>query len=161
MEHIHYPLMEIARIGALFLPGDMLEHIMPEDRREYPLLVSNPKNEFALGDEVDFEEENFNTLKRLLLLTERIDPVRRTYAALWIRRPENPLRGEVMVAGGSLPAEGFIIQPLWPEIIRAFEGHPTLWKRNAGETVYYPVRNSDEEIVGVLELTENLTPCFI
>lgn len=161
MESVYYPLMEIARIGALFLPGDMLEHVMPEDRREYPLLAGTFKNEYALGDEVDFVEENFNALKRILLLTERIDPVRETYAVLWIRRPEDTSRGEVMVAGGSLPTEGYIIQPLWPEIMRAFEGHPTRWERNAGETVYYPIRNSDEEIVGVLELTANRSLYFI
>lgn len=161
MERIAYPLMEIARIGALFLPGDLLENVMPEDRREYPLLAGGATNEFAVGDEVDFVEDNFNTLKRLLLLTERIDPDRNPYAALWIRRPENPSSGEVMVAGRALPAEGYHIQPLWPEMMRAFGGHPTRWERNVGETVYYPIRNSDEEIAGVLELTANLAPCFI
>ncbi|MHA6484674.1 hypothetical protein ACX1C1_22525 [Paenibacillus sp. strain BS8-2] len=161
MERMSYSLMEIARIGALFIPGDMLEYVMPEERREYPLIVGETYSEFAVGDEVDFVEENFNGLKRMLLLTERIDPARKTYASLWIRRPENPSRGEVMVAGGALPAEGYVIQPLWPEILRAFEGHPTHWERNAGETVYYPIRNSDEEIVGVLELTANITPTFI
>ncbi|MBW5446482.1 hypothetical protein GE107_10455 [Cohnella sp. CFH 77786] len=161
MERIAYPLMEIARIGALFIPGDMLENVMPEERREYPLLAGGATSEFAVGDEVDFVEENFNMLKRLLLLTERIDPERNPYAALWIRRPENPSRGEVMVAGRALPAEGYYIQPLWPEILRAFDGHPTRRQRNAGETAYYPIRNSDEEIVGVLELTANLAPSFI
>lgn len=161
MEHMTYPLMEIARIGALFIPGDMLECVMPEERREYPLIVGETYSEFAVGDEVDFVEENFNALKRMLLLTERIDPARKTYAALWVRRPENPARGEVMVAGGALPAEGYVIQPLWAEILRAFEGQPTRWERNNGETVYYPIRNTDEEIVGVLEMTADLTPCFI
>ncbi|HZG58840.1 hypothetical protein [Paenibacillus sp.] len=160
-ERISYPLMEIARIGALFLPGDLLENVMPEERREYPLLAGGASGEFAVGDEVDFVEENFNTLKRMLLLTERIDPERNPYTALWIRRPEQPSRGEVMVAGRSLPAEGYAIQPLWPEILQAFEGAPTRWQRANGETIYYPIRNSDEDIVGVLEVTANLSPCFI
>ncbi|MDG0792525.1 hypothetical protein OMP38_17830 [Cohnella ginsengisoli] len=156
-----YSLMEIARLGALFLPGDFLEDVMPPERREYPLKVAGTDSQFALGDEVDFVEDHFNALKRVLLLTERIDPLRRPYAALWIRRPENPALGEVMVAGGSLPSEGADIMPLWPEILRAFSGRPTRRDRGGGQTVYFPVRNSDEDIVGVLELTENVPPLFI
>lgn len=161
MKRPSYSLMEIARIGALFVPGDMLEDVMPPERREYPLLVDSSLSRFALGDEVDFVEEHFNALKRVLLLTERIDSSRQPYAALWIRRPEAPSLGEVMVAGGALPSEGSHIQELWPEILRAFSGLPTRWDRGAGQTVYYPIRNSDEEIVGVLELTDNVPPSFI
>ncbi|WNQ12413.1 hypothetical protein MJA45_05015 [Paenibacillus aurantius] len=153
--------MEIARLGVLFLPGDMLENVMPPERKEYPLLVAGAKGRFAVTDEIDFVEDNFNALKRVLLLTERIDPQREPYAALWIKRPENPSHGEVMVAGRALPGEGTYIQPLWPEILRAFAGRPTRWDRDGGETVYYPVRNSDEEIVGVLEVTEHLEPLFV
>lgn len=156
-----YSLMEIARLGALFLPGDFLEDVMPPERREYPLRVAGTNSEFALGDEIDFVEDHFNALKRVLLLTERIDPLRRPYSALWIRRPENPALGEVMVAGGALPSEGTHIMTLWPEILRAFSGRPTRYDRKDGQTVYFPVRNSDEEIVGVLELTENVPPLFV
>ncbi|QHT61358.1 hypothetical protein GXP70_16270 [Paenibacillus lycopersici] len=147
-------LMEVARIGALFLPGDSLEEVMPPERRAYPLRVQSG-NEFALGDEIDYDEHHFNALKRVLLLTERIEPSRKPSTALWIRRPESPARVEVMVAGRSLPHEGYQIQPAWPELIRAFEGLPTRWDRPFGTTVYYPIRNSDEDIVGVLEVSES------
>jgi len=155
-----YSLMEIARIGVLFLPGDRLEKVMPPERRDYPVRVT-AKHEFAYGDEVDFDEDNFNALKRVLLLLERIDPARRPYSALWIRRPENPALGEVMVAGGKLPKEGHHIQPLWPDILRAFGGQPTRLDRDNGQTVYYPVHNSDESIVGVLEVSEKVPGLFI
>lgn len=148
-----FELLEIARIGALFIPGDVLEEVMPPERREYPKLAQ-AGGKFALGDEVDFAEVPFNTLKRLLLLTERIDEARNIASALWIRRPEDPDSGEVMVAGRALPEEGYAILPLWPEIERAFSGRPTRWNRPNGETVYYPIRNSDDEIVGVLEVSE-------
>ncbi|MDG0810121.1 hypothetical protein [Cohnella rhizosphaerae] len=156
-----YDLMEMARLGVLFLPGDLLEDIMPPERKEYPLLVADSDSEFALTDEIDFVEDNYNALKRILLLTERIDPSRSPYASLWIRRPENPALCEVMVAGSALPSEGVHIQKLWEEIERAFGGQPTRLNRERGQTLYYPVRNSDEEIVGVLELTEDVPPMFI
>ncbi len=161
MKQAPYPLMEIARIGALFLVGDQLEDVMPADRREYPLRVVNATSVFALGDEVDFDEHNFNELKKTLLRIERIDPRRSPFAALWVRRPEQPTHGEVMVAGSSLPAEGYHIQPLWPEIERAFSGLPTRWDSEGGTTIYYPIRNSDEEIVGVLEVSEQQSLYFI
>jgi hypothetical protein len=153
--------MEIARIGALFVSGDVLERVMPPERWEYPLLVAGAQGKFAVSDEVDFDEDNFNTLKRVLLLTERIDPTRKPYTALWIKRPEDPTHCEVMVAGGALPKEGCDIQPLWPEIMRAFSGSPTRWDRDGGVTVYYPIRNSDEDIVGVLEVSEKVPPLFV
>jgi hypothetical protein len=138
-----YDLMEIARIGVLYIPGDLLEEVMPEQCRNY-----------LDGDGIDFVEAHYNTLKRMLLLTERIDLQRQVSTALWVKRPHRPELGEVMVAGKSLPIEGHGIVTLWPEINRAFTGTPSRIDRAAGETVYYPVRNSDEEIVGVLEVSQ-------
>ncbi|TLS52690.1 hypothetical protein FE782_08660 [Paenibacillus antri] len=161
MKRSTYSLLEIARIGALFLQGDQLEDVMPPERREYPLRVANSPNPFAVGDEIDFVEDHFNALKRVLLLTERIDPRRSPLTALWIRRPEQPTHGEVMVAGSGLPREGSHIQELWPEILRAFSGLPTRWDREGGTTVYYPIRNSDEDLVGVLEVSDNVPEFFV
>jgi hypothetical protein len=160
MTKTNYSLMEIARIGALFIPGDLLEEVMPPERRDYPVKVQS-KGEFALGDEIDFDEDNFNALKKLLLLIERIDLERDLYTVLWILRPENPTTGEVMVAGKSLPIEGPDIQKMWPEILRAFNGSPTRWDRPVGQTVYYPIRNSNEDIVGVLELSHGVPTLFV
>ncbi len=88
------------------------------------------------------------------MLTERIDGGRGVAGALRIRRPEDPASVEVMVAGKALPKEGPGILPMWPEIRRAFEGLPTRWDRPSNETVYYPIRNSEEDIAGVLEISE-------
>ena len=147
-----YDLIEIARIGVLFLPGDALENVMPPERREYPLLAWTG-SEYGLGDEIDYVEDNFNAVKRTLLLIERIDPRRSAQSAVWIRRPESPDKGEVIVAGGTGPIEGTQIERLRPELERALAGTPTRLWRGWGETVYYPIRNSDEEIVGALEIT--------
>lgn len=153
MAGTRYDLLEIARIGALFILGDTLEEVMPPERREYPKLATSG-GKFAVTDEIDFAEEPFNALKRMLLLTERIDVQRNVASALWIRRPEDPGSAEVMVAGKALPTEGPGILPLWREIERAFAGSPTRWDRESGETVYYPIRNSEDDIVGVLEISE-------
>lgn len=147
-----YELMEIARIGSLFLCGDWLEQAMTPERRAY-----------TSGDDIDFEENSFNAVKRTLLLTERIDLSRRDITCcLWVRRPDDPDRAETLIAGRTLPAEGHHIIEMGPELGRAFGGMPTARFRSPVlETVYYPVRNSDEEIVGVLEVSEYREPFFI
>jgi hypothetical protein len=160
MDSYKYDVMEIARIGSLFISGDCLEDVMPPDRKEYPLKVTGG-GRFALSDEIDFDEDNFNELKKTLLRIERIDPSRSLTSALWIRRPENADLGEVMVAGKGLPSEGYGIIELWPELIRALSGRPTRLIRAHCETIYYPIRNSDEEIVGALELSESSRSMFI
>ncbi|PYI54812.1 hypothetical protein [Paenibacillus flagellatus] len=145
-----YGLMEIARIGALFLSGDWIEEALPPKYRAYPN-----------GDELDFEEIPYNAVKRTLLLTERIDPSSGAIAAVWVRRPDDPDKGEVLVAGKALPIEGPDIIVLGAEIRRAFSGLPTRRKRPVGESVYVPVRNSEDDIVGVLEVSTLRETYFI
>ncbi|MFC3770197.1 hypothetical protein [Paenibacillus sp. GCM10012303] len=147
-----YELMEIARVGSLFLCGDWLEQVMTPERRSY-----------VSGDDIDFDEDSFNALKRTLLLTERIDRSRRDVTCcLWVRRPDHPSRAETLIGGRSLPVEGHHIIEMGPELCRAFAGMPTSRIRSGGEeTVYYPVRNSEEEIVGVLEVSVYDEPYFI
>lgn len=145
-----YELMEIARIGVLFLRGDELEDVMPLERRSYDN-----------GDEIDYHEVPFNSLKRVLLLIERIDPTQELVTALWTVRPDNLSAGEVLVAGGGLPSEGPEIVELNPDIRRAFAGVPTYSARKPGGTVYYPLHNSDYEIVGVLEVSARKQAFFI
>lgn len=135
-------LMDIAYIAALYIEGDDLEEVMEPHRRVYPN-----------GDEIDFDEERFNRLKIALLRAERISPERQVLAVLWVRRPDDESKCEVMVAGRGLPPEGPGILQVWPEIARAFGGMPTRKLRTAGETVYYPIRNSNHELVGALELS--------
>ncbi|WP_127584597.1 hypothetical protein [Paenibacillus koleovorans] len=151
MKHT-YELMEIARIGTLFLCGDWVEQAMTPERRAY-----------TSGDDIDFEEHSYNALKRILLLTERIDRSRKEVSCcVWVLRPDKPNYGEPLLAGRTLPAEGHSIIPLGPELARAFAGTPTTRFRPAGEeTVYYPLRNSDEDIVAVLEVSEYRDPYFI
>jgi hypothetical protein len=145
-----YELMEIARIGVLYLNGDLIEEAMTPERRAY-----------TSTDDIDFEEVSYNALKRTLLLTERIDTTRNIIAVLWVRRPDQPHKGEVLVAGKSLPEEGYDVVELNPAMNRALSGLPTRRVRKNGETVYYPVRDSDEDIVGMLEVSELRATFFI
>lgn len=145
-----YELIDIARIGALFLVGDQLEEVMPLRSRQY-----------TDTDDIDYVDDYFNELKRVLLLTERIDPSKDVLTALWVLRTDREDACEVMIAGKRLPREGFMIHDIWPELKRAFSGLPTRRVNNELETVYFPVRNSLDRIVGVLEVSEAKMSFFI
>jgi len=141
-----YPLSEIARIGALFLDGDVYEEVMPEFSRSY-----------TDTDFLEYREQPFNALKRVLLLIERIESQRAVIACLWGLRGDNAKQVEVIVAGSHLPIEGYDVREIWTELQHAFDGKPAQRMNDAGETAYYPLRNSLEDVVAVLEVTEYKT----
>jgi hypothetical protein len=143
-------LMDIAYIGSLFLEGDDLEDVMVPHRRVY-----------TNGDDIDFDEERFNRLKITLLRIERIAPIFNVLTALWVKRPDNDQLCEILVAGRGLPPEGANIIKVWEEIDRAFSGIPTRKLRLSNETIYYPIRNSDNELVGVLEVSAASETYFV
>ncbi len=143
---------EVARIGLLFMDGDALERVQRER-------VSVDQ------DDIDYDYAAFNSLKATLLRIERIRPELRLFAALWQLRSDNPGVVAAVVCGskhscGAGPilwppaaAPYWVAQPAHPDMIRAFAtGEPVqrLWP--GGASWYFPVRNTDYETVGLLEL---------
>ncbi len=127
----------VARIGLMYLDGDKLEGILL-DRH---------------GD-TDYDFENFNEVKKSIMKLERINPDLNLSAFLWRLHPDNKNMVIPVVAGNALPVEGW--QRIKAnEVIKAVFETGEKKVMNRTETLssyYYPVRNSDDEIVGVLEL---------
>lgn len=127
----------VARIGLMYLDGDKLEEILLD----------------RYGD-TDYDFDNFNEVKKSIMKLERINPDLKLSAFLWRLHPNNSNMAIPVVAGNALPMEGWG-RTLANEVIKAvFEtGEKKVMKRTETLTsYYYPVRNSDDEIVGVLEL---------
>ncbi|MFV0400001.1 MAG: hypothetical protein ACK5LX_05200 [Oscillospiraceae bacterium] len=128
----------VARIGLLYLDGDSFEDVLLD----------------AYGH-VDYDFDNFNRCKTSLMLLQRINPALEVAAILWQRRPDNPAMAVPLVASGSLPLEGHGISPISPELGAALSGQWGVVRNRAeGVSRYYPVKNSDGEIVGALELLQ-------
>lgn len=127
----------IARIGLLFLDGDSLENVLL-DRYGH----------------TDYDFDCFNRCKAVLLKMERINPRLGLTAILWQRRPDNLELAVPVVAGNALPVEGYRAAVAPPSLRAAFSGeYGAAFQRDGGcASRYYPVQNSDAEIVGVLEL---------
>ncbi len=126
----------LARVCLLFLDGDDLERLLIDQRQH-----------------TDYRFEEFNRLKAVLSKTERIVSEEDVTAVLWRLFPGNPYVAEPLVAGNALPNTGWRRTFSSMQMRSAYRGEPTVlvWPEG-GSSYYYPVRNSDEEIVGVLEL---------
>ncbi|MDR1061281.1 MAG: hypothetical protein LBL83_08775 [Clostridiales bacterium] len=136
------PLERVADIALLFLDGDCLESVLID----------------RLGH-TDYDFGKFNCLKRALAQIEKIEESLGLAAILWQAYPTNDRVGAPLVAGSSLPLEGCKRQFLPPEIRAAIrDGARSVSERGGGiVSLYCPVRNSQHEIVGALELLAGLS----
>ena len=128
----------IAELGLMFLNGDEFENVLLDKYGH-----------------VDYDFDKFNHCKKVLMKLERVNKAAKIKAYLWQRRPDNPGMRVPLVAGSILPSEGTGMFPIDGATDRAFAGESgtTADKTNGLKAWYYPVKNSDGEIVGILELT--------
>ena len=128
----------VGRIALLFIEGDRLENVLLD----------------KLGH-TDYDFDNFNVLKKALMKVERINPSLDLTAMLWQLRPDNPDVAMSLVCGNAFPIEGW--QATCPnEALRAAFDDSICSMKNRGECCshYFTVKNSNAEIVGVLELLQ-------
>ena len=127
----------IARIGLMFIDGDSFESVLLD----------------KLGH-VDYDFDAFNRCKIPLMKIERMNPELEITAILWQPRLVNPDIMVPLVAGKALPFEGWQFAVVNDEMRRALAGEFGAVKRrsHACQSHYYPLRNSDAETVGLLEL---------
>ena len=127
----------VARIGLMYIDGDRLENILIE----------------KLGH-TDYDFVNFNVVKKAVMKLEKINPELALIAEVWQQRADNEDVVVPVVAGRALPIEGSRRRWINQEMKSVFEsGSSQIFKReNDVVSYYYPIKNSDADIVGVLEL---------
>ncbi len=131
----------IARIGLMYLDGDLVENVMLD--------------KLSLDyDDVTYNHEQFYELKSALTKTERINPDLDITAVLWQLRPDNDQLAVPIICGNAFPEEGWEITLVNPEMDRVFKTGESCVKKRSDtcSSHYYAVRNSDNAIVAVLEL---------
>lgn len=145
-------ICDIARIGLLFLNGD-----------DIPQAMTMP--DWTNSDYIDFDHQRFNAIKQVLLRIERIDPEQHIFCAVWTRRPDDANACEAIVLGskhawGARPiawppsSEPFWeIMPMFDALSEALGGADVSHIAYSGaESWFFPIRDSETEIVGALEL---------
>jgi hypothetical protein len=127
----------IARIGLMYIDGDLFEDVLLDK-----------------AGHTDYDFDKFNQLKISLLKLEKISPTLDIAAILWRSYPTNKDAVTPLIVGSALPFEGTKRTAPNRELALAFktgERQVRRWNENC-RSYYYPFYNSDEEIVGVLEL---------
>jgi len=132
----------VAKIGLMFLNGDALEDV-----------VRDKYNDF-----LNYKFDNFNECRKVVLKIERMNPKLGLCAILWQKRANNSEQMMPAVVGKSLPIEGWQKSLISEGQKKAFGGEfgAVLKRDNGMVSHYYPIMNSDCDIIGVLELLEGL-----
>lgn len=127
----------IARIGLMFLDGDAFEEVLIDQLTH-----------------TDYRFDPFNRLRACLNKIERLDPDLDVSAILWRFIPGNPYVAEPLVAGNALPDTGWRRVFANPRLREAYAtgGQTTLEYKGGYTSHYYALHNSDQDVVGVLEL---------
>ena len=134
-------LAETARVGAMFLDGDALESVH----------ASESSATWTDADNINFAHAPFIAVKKTILTVERI-PDFRCFACAFLKRADDPKLIEPVVAGRRNP---FGRDPLKPTAaMREAMRKDTITTEVKVETdnvfAYAPVKNSDDETVGML-----------
>lgn len=132
----------VARIGLMYIDGDKFENVLLD--------------KFSMDyDDVNYNHEDFKELKIAILNLEEINPDLNIATILWQLRPDNRNMIVPVINGSAFPedGQGWDIVPVNPEMKMLFKtGCPQVKKRDNCTSHYYPLKNSDAEIVGILEL---------
>ena len=135
-------LAEIARIGALFMDGDAAEAVH----------ATQTSATWTDSDDINFAHDPYLNVKRTLLLIDRMQPF--PYSCLFaLRRADDPSLLEAVVCNMENPhgRAPFVPSPAQRRCIT--QGKATTEADRAGRvSAYAPVRNSDDEIVGLLHV---------
>jgi hypothetical protein len=127
----------VAEVGNIFLNGDFLEEVSID-----------PSNH-----QVDYDFAKFNELKKTVMKLERLNPALDLTCILWKTRADNADIAEPLICGKALPNEGWANAVVNAEMRSALNGTPAVHTRaNGSVSNYYPVYNSDHEIIGFMEL---------
>ncbi len=129
----------LARVALMFLDGDDFERVLIDQRLH-----------------TDYRFDEFNRLKQVLSKVERLEPDMDVSLILWRLYPTNPYVAEPLVAGNALPNTGWRRVPsneAQREAFRSGAKRQFDWN-GKGTSYYWPLRNSNDDIVGLLEILE-------
>jgi len=107
--------------------------------------------------QMDYIFGEFNELKRVIMKIERLNPELELTCILWKPTYENDEVAEPLVCGNQHPTEGWGYSPMNCAMKKAYKGKHSVFNRENGPTSnYFPIYNSDHEIVGFMELLSNV-----
>ena len=147
-------LEEIARVATAMIDGDVCQHIVTERALQH-MLHSDPRDEWQAGDNYDVHDAPFIQTKKTLIRLATLAPYP-VDVNLWMPVPTTQDIQVVIRNKYDLSQfwNGDLDQPMPPEMHEVLQTGKTLTvKKTPGMiSVMAPVRNSLNEIVGLVEV---------
>lgn len=155
-------LDEIARVATIMVDGDVCQRIVTARARESIFRV-DPRDQYADSDNYDVNDEAFiHTKKTLMRLSRMVDyPVD---VNLWMPLAAKPPRIHVVIRNRYEMSQfwpwGKLHQEMIPEMQSVLSsGQRIVVKQKPGFiSVLAPVRNSLNDIVGLVEVVTRIAP---
>ncbi len=149
-------LDDVARIATVMVDGDLCRRIVTPRALEF-MNRKDPRDQWADADNYDVNDEAFNATKKTLIRLSRIVdyPVD---VNLWMPLEGQPPRIQVVIRNRHEMSQfwewGQLYQPMFPEMQTVLStGRRVTVERKPGfVSVLAPVRNSLDEIVGLVEI---------
>ncbi len=152
-------LQEIARVATAMIDGDVCQHIVTERALQH-MLRSDPRDEWQAGDNYDVHEAPFIHTKKTLIRLATLAPYP-VDVNLWMPVPTTPDIQLVIRNKYNLSEfwNGELDQAMPPEMREVLQTGKTLTVQTKPEmiSVLAPVRNSLNEIVGLVEVVASTT----
>lgn len=153
-------LQEIARVATVMVDGDVCQHIVTQ-RALFHMLHSNPRDEWQAGDNYDVHDRPFIRTKKTLIRLAMLAPYP-VDVNLWMPVPTTQKIQVVIRNQHNLSQfwDGKLDQAMPPEMHEVLQTGKTLTvQKSPGMiSVLAPVRNSLNEIVGLVEVASSTAP---
>jgi hypothetical protein len=150
-------LQEIARVATIMVDGDVCQHIVTQRALQH-MLHPDPRDEFQAGDNYDVHDAPFIQTKKTLIRLAMLAPYP-VDVNLWMPVPTTQNVQVVIRNRYDLSQfwNGELDQPMPPEMREVLQTGKTLTiQKSPGViSVLAPVRNSLNEIVGLVEVVSS------
>jgi hypothetical protein len=150
-------LQEIARVATIMIDGDVCQHIVTQRALQH-MLHPDPRDEFQAGDNYDVHDAPFIQTKKTLIRLAMLAPYP-VDVNLWMPVPTTQNVQVVIRNRYDLSQfwNGELDQPMPPEMREVLQTGKTLTiQKSPGViSVLAPVRNSLNEIVGLVEVVSS------
>jgi len=159
---IQRDLDEIARVATAMVDGDVCQRIVTPRALEF-MNRTDPRDQWADADNYDVDDQAFNATKKTLIrLSSLVSyPVD---VNLWMPLEGKTPRIHVVVRNRYEMSQfwewGKLYQPIFPEMqtVLSTGRRITVEKKPGFVSVLAPVRNSLDDIVGLVEVVSKLPP---
>jgi hypothetical protein len=155
-------LDEIARVASVMVDGDVCQRIVTPRALAF-MSKKDPRDQWADSDNYDVDDAAFNRVKKTLIRLSMLADYPLD-VNLWLPAPGTPPRVQIAIRNHNELSQfwdwGKLSQEMFPEMRTVLTtGKRVTVKQKPGLiSVLAPVRNSLDEIVGLVEVVTRVVP---